>query len=52
MFPKHILKTPRGSLKHVAYKKNIVISYQLFNRQFRRKQLNGKLLWTQYYARV
>ena len=44
--PKHILKNPKGSLKQVSYNKNIVISYQLSNRQLRRKQLIGKLLWT------
>ena len=45
-YSQHILKDHRSSLKQVFDDKNIVNSYQLFNRQFRRKQLVGKLLWT------
>lgn len=40
-YSQHILKNPRGSLKQV-----VDISYQPLNRQFRRKQLIGKLLWS------
>ena len=43
-YSQHILKNHRSSLKQVFDDKNIVNSYQLFNRQFRRKQLVGKLL--------
>ena len=45
-YSQHILKNPRGSLKQVVDNKNIFISYQPLNRQFRRKQLIGKLLWS------
>ena len=45
-YSQHILKIPRGSLKQVVDNKNIFIIYQPLNRQFRRKQLIGKLLWS------
>ena len=45
-YPQHILKNSRGSLKQVVDNKNIFIIYQPLNRQFRRKQLIGKLLWS------
>ena len=45
-YSQHILKNPRGSLKQVVDNKNIFIIYQPLNRQFRRKQLIGKLLWS------
>ena len=45
-YSQHILIIPRGSLKQVVDNKNIFIIYQPLNRQFRRKQLIGKLLWS------
>ena len=45
-YSQHILIIPRGSLKQVVDNKNTFIIYQPLNRQFRRKQLIGKLLWS------